>query len=545
MVWGLLALGLIGFGSVMTGRFGPSRAVKAQAVGGLVLVSLVLHAVPHARGYEFFGRGDNATYLGILHSMLASGQLIPDDFYPGASLIAYQVVAIAGIPIGWMDVVGRLIPMAAYGLGSVVLLRSLLGTRQWDAFAITAAVIPVAGAYTPETTPVGLSVALTPLAVATLLPDVGATALGRRARTVLLVSFAFIHPLGCLILLAIAVLVRLVDRSPSGRVGAVGERRDRSTGGLLLAVSLAAWITPSVLFERQLSALRDAIVTGIFQSPGEFAVGLAGRARLEALEFVTLPLATNIGVVSGAVLGVSACVWALTVQRERWSERSRRIIILLGIEVGLATAFLVSLVAPVHLDIFRFVHFNAIIIPVLLAATAAVVGARRSGLASALVIGVGLVSIPFLYSSPLIRQPTEYVPSAEIHGVRWLLAHNEGAEALPVTTLHSLTRDVDLAVGRAERARRSEVANPLPIPDHFGADARGGINIGNDRPTVLTVSRYDVDTYTGVWGSAERFNERDFVRLGESDGVSRVYTNDAIDIYVVDVVQTGSRVTAR
>ncbi len=501
----------------------------------MFLLALTLHSLPHVRGYEFFGRGDQATYQGVLTSLIANGSLLPDNFYPAATLVAYQLVVFAGAPLAWVDVAGRILPMAAFLLGNIVLGRLVLGTRTWDSAIAVAALLPLAGAFAPDLSPSGFGVALTPIVIASLLPEVGRTSLGRRARAVLLPTFAFVHPLGCLVLLGVVLVAMLVLRLANNSTAA--DDRDPAqnlvTPAALLGVSFAAWITPTILFASQLTSFRDALLSGLQASPGAHALGLANQAGLDLLELVTLPILTNLGVVFASLLGTLAAVWAITVQRERWLGRRRRLALVLSVEGLLGFAFLASLIAPIHLDVFRFVHFFAIVAPCLLAITVAVLGRRRLALSAGVLVAVAVTSWPFLYASPWLRLPSDFVPREEIAGVLWLLEHNQGAQQIPVTYLQTLNRDVDLAVGYEVRRSRTELANPLRVPDHFGRSIDGAIHLGNDAPVILVITSADISTYTGVWSKADRFNAADFRSVEGDPGLSRLFVNDAVGVYLV------------
>lgn len=536
-VWLLLGGAFVGFGSQALAR--PAKdptLIRLSGFAGLVLISLTLQAIPHLRGYEFFGRGDSATHLGTLGSIISTGRLPPNDFYPAALLIASQLVVFAGIPIQLLDVAGRLLPQAVFTLGSIALARGILGSRKWDSMVAVASLLPLAGGYIPDFSPAPFGTALAPLVIATFLPEIGSTVMGRRARTLILPTFAFIHPLGCLVLLGVAIVVQVVSRlvrNTAVQQSPVTRQGYYSTGATLLAVSLAAWIAPSLLFRTQLIVIRDALLSGTSQSPGQFAMDLANRAHLDLFGFIAIPVAMNVGVVLAAMVGFFACAWALTVQRARWSGRRDRIAILIGIQLLLGLAFIATLISPTHLDVFRFLHFFMIIIPVLLGMVAAVLGLRRWALSGVLLIGIGLASIPFIYASPWIKQPAEFVPKAEVVGVQWLLAENEGPGALRVTTIQSLDRLVDLAIGPEARSQRPEFSNRIPVPDHFGAQGGDTVHLGNPDPVVLTVSVADIVDYTGIWSSADRFTPDDFVLLSRDGRISRVYSNNALDIYIV------------
>jgi hypothetical protein len=228
-----------------------------------------------------------------------------------------------------------------------------------------------------------------------------------------------------------------------------------------------------------------------------------------------------------------ACVWLLAVKPEGRLRGSDGLIAVLAIEGLLGVAFLASLAAPVHLDLFRFLHFVAIIAPVLLAAVVVAAGVRLYKASVACVIGVGVLSIPFMFPSPWIKAPTDLVPTAEVVGVRWLLASNDGHEASPVVSLLGVQTDVDLVIGNSARKQREEIVNPIPVPDHFGFDAKGAIHLGNRELTVLAVSSREVSAYTGMWSTANRINQEDILRLSVDARAARIYTNQAIDFYLV------------
>jgi hypothetical protein len=76
------------------------------------------------------------------------------------------------------------------------------------------------------------------------------------------------------------------------------------------------------------------------------------------------------------------------------------------------------------------------------------------------------------------------------------------------------------------------------VPDHFGGQADGVVHLGNASSTVLTLSVADVMAYTGIWSSANRINQVDLAMLSRDPGTSRIYTNDAIDVYVVQPDQS-------
>lgn len=548
--WVLIAISLCGFVYLTSVylRDAGDRLIGLSAASGLLIVTTALQALPYLRGYTYYGRGDEPTYAGTIQSILDTGFLMSSDFYPGARVLGVSLIEYAGLSPRGAEVVGDVSVTLLYAVGSVLLARAVIGSSKWDGLAISAALVPAAGVYAPSLThPAAFAAALVPLAAAMTFPRAGRSGVIRLGRVLLVVAFPLIHPLASIVFLAVLTVHGsigwLMGRRVHQTTKPVAGQADLRPLTVMLAVALVAWVSGFAIYGNQLRSIRDAVIAGIPASPFSTALSTAQRSNFDIATLVVSQLEANAGVIIAVLFGVTAVLIALTVHRRRWGTQLAGLLFILGVTAALGILFIGSVVAPLHLDLWRFVHFYTIVVPVLLVVAGAVFGRGRPVAGAGLVMLVGLVSIPFAHASPTILLPSEHVPRSEVAGVQWLLKHNEDDDRLFVSSIFPLYRVVDMTVGLEERHTRFEL-NAIPDPpDHFGYDDSDSLRLETRGRThaLMTVSHYERFMYGDLWASADRFRRSDFRRLERDRGLSRLYVTDTFAVYRVP----GSPLAAR
>lgn len=530
-VFAELVLAVLAFGlaAVPGSTSLPGSLARFSALIGIAAVAAIQFYAPWLRGYEVFSRGDLQNHLAAVSEMTSTGLLQQNDFYPGARVVATIVKLATGLETPAVFAVGRFVMTLTFMAGSALLARVILRTSRWDGLVAAVAGIPIAGAYAPGFVPAEFSIALSPALVALIVLSAR-----RRAPAFVMVMLAVgivvSHPLVAAIDVlfvgawgAIAALARHLQPArsiPGPRMGS----------SLLILAALFAWLMPLAVFRHELLAVRDVLVGEGSISTFVNALGLASRAGFGILDSARLALSTNAGIALIYVVAFPLLIAAILRRSRRVSLPGVSAIVVLLLSLAMLTG--VAAVGFGGLDLFRFVLMSIFVAPVSLAVAAALVLRDRAVLAAPAAAGIFAVSLPFLWSSPMLFAPSDHIPPSEKAGIAWLGGRAE-RDSLPVAYLLSVRRIAGTIYPDVADERRLPLVRAVAMPDHFDT-TRLSAAIAEKGHILVPISEMERVTYTELWGAADRFNSADFQQLEMDSRVSKPFADSHVDIYLLE-----------
>jgi hypothetical protein len=506
------------------------RLAVTSGLTGIVLVAATLFYAPWLRGYQYYGRGDLATHLGVIQTIATSGNVSQQDFYPAARVVGAIIEMATGLGPAATLLIGRIAMTVVFIAGSVSLARIVLGTKRWDVIVATAAAIPIAGSYAPGIVPAEFAAALSPAFVACVV----LTARGQAPGLVvvaLAICMAISHPLIALVDIFVltlwvalsAILARSDRASPD-------QATPRLTSVALVGVVFLAWITPFAVFRNQLLQVRDVVAGEATTSTLARMLDLAARAGFGLIDSARLAVEANIGVLLVLLFAFPAGV-AVLLRRRPWPGSRAGVAAIVVLVLTLSGLTLVTAFGLSQLDLFRFVQIAGMVVPVCLGIAAAVFTTGHPRRALAGIVGIFAVSVPFLAASPTLYVPSVHVPPNEVAGILWA-AHTSQDGSVPMGYVASAKQVLGYVAPDPIDPLRDPILSAIRIPDHFSAPLKAGAS-GRLLVPVSDMERY---AYGTLWASAGRFTISDFARLDADPTVSKPYAASRIDVYLIGAV---------
>lgn len=533
--------------------FSPTAPQWMRTTAGAlgVCVGIALVGLPLIRSYYFFGAGDSLTHLGWVKDMIA-GRLDPLTFmYPASHLLSVFIGEGAGIParraVMLMVFAYALIPFLF-----VPLCMRMFTNRLWTVpVGIFCAVmlLPINNISVylmshPTTQAILFAPFVLYLLFRYLRQPVSDAPPWKRmtpwgvALGLTACAFVFVHPQQgvslLLLFLTISAVLFLVNRYLPDHIG--GTHNPLYAQTLLLGGLVAFWLPQHVRANDAFDAVITQLITGQAQ-PGDDIVHQSGSllqvgGSIEEL-FVKLFLVTAIFL----LLATSLVALSLRGWRSTDDNGAAFVQYIAAAAIPVGSLFLLYFLSGVTRQHYRQIGFIVMLVTIL-GGIAIVQGAGHlserfskrtvaSGLGAALFVCL-LVSIPALYTSPYIYQPTQDVSQAELQGYQYALSHAGdhrfvGVRGAPDRPIDALYGTVGKTMAPAPR-----VGEPVP-PDVFNDAA---LESFYSEPRYLVVTEEDYEREWELWDGL-RYTREGFDSLDTQPGVNLVYSNGEVSSYLV------------
>ena len=524
--------------------------IRATALGLGVLSGAALVGLPLIRGYYFFGAGDSLTHLGWVKDMVA-GRLDPLGFmYPATHLLAAFIGEGAGVSAR------RAILLMVFAYAVVPFVFVPLCMRQFTDRRWTVPVglfsalllLPINNVSVHLMAhPTTQAILVAPFVLYLLfrylrLPVADRSVWGRASAwgvplALATVSFLFVHPQQAVSLLLVFVTVAFVT--------AVLRRVDHERGfhvnppyaqTLLFGALVLFWLPRHVRATGAVEAVVGRFLSGEGDAGGTVAHQSSSLAQvggsIEEL-FLKLFLVTLVYVLLATALAlVSLRDWRST---DSAGESFVQYVTLAGLPLG--ALFLLYFLSGVTRQHYRQVGFIVMLVTVLggvaIVRGASYLSGRYSTRSVAAGLGVGLavalvLSVPVLYPSPYMYQPTEGVSEAELEGYAFSFEH--GADHPYLGVRGGPDRAIDALYGTVGRTTgESPTVGEGATPDVFNSGAYAAYY---QEDQYLVVTKGDVRRERDLWDGL-RYTADGFERLEERPGVNRVYSNGDVATYLI------------
>lgn len=548
--WG--AVVVAAFLSVLLAFYPSSpRWLRAMAavLGGCT--ATVLFSLPVLRGYYFFGAGDSMTHLGWVTDM-AAGRLDPWTFmYPATHLLTVVLGEGAGITPRR----AILLMVVGYAVVSLVFVPLCLLQFTDRKYAVSVGVFSAALLLPVNNVSVHLmshpttqAILFAPFVLYALFRylrrPVGDEPLRRRVSpwgVVVVVGtfgFVFVHPQQGVSLLLLFVTIAGLQALARWRGvdGQIVAHNPVFVQSLLFGGLMAFWLPRHV----RATGAFDAIVGQFVSGEGD-AGGLVSHqsssltqvgGSIEEL-FLKLFAVPAFYALLAAIVGLLA----LRHWRSPTSDGEAFVQYLAVAAVPLGAQFTVYFLSGVTRQHYRQIGFIVMLVTIL-GAVGIVYGVsflRRRLPAGSVSAGVGLVlfvsllvSIPVVYASPYIYQPSQHVTEAEFDGFAFSFEH--GADHAYVGVRAGPDRQVDAIYGTVGSADGTAplVGDGVP-PEVFNS---GNYTAYYDDPRYFVVTRDGYERESYLW-KGFRYTEDGFAGVGTRPGVDQVYSNGDIQTYLV------------
>lgn len=537
--WGGI-IGTFGLGTVVVLRsthVANGKLFLTLGVGILLLANTFLLFLPVIRGYYVYGGGDMLTHLGHVLDILEEGYVSESNYYPGIHVHTTMVMKITGLDYYAVKNVLAPVFSVAYWFGILALGVRVVDESAAFHYLVPFALVPIFKRDELYFGPNMLSFSLYPLLLYALF-----SVRQSRNRFVVLVSmlfcyFVFTHPVTTLLGLITIVLVAASKSTTSRWHGdRVSVKQSLSVVTIPVAVGVlfVSWYFSFEEILTMLFGMVGSLLFGVGTSQfGEYSSALESvpLAPLDILEVVLFRMGSEILLMVGTVFVILYLAFHIKYGDQRLCWEQLFWVVGFGLFSVLAAAFLVN---PVMLTWTRLLKF-AELFAILLVATAAYVyasGSRQSfGRRNLVIVGVILVLVSLVvfgfYNSPLQRSTNDHITETRFESMEWFVDHrNETRLAYGFSYRYE-----HAFLGKEPNSR---TYSERPIPAHFGYHNATTFATPNHTGSYLIVTTRLEEYYPSLhpdYPQDWKYTQRDFQRLGQDEGLGKIYANGGVRIY--------------
>jgi len=512
--------------------------------------TVLLLAIPFARGYPVYGRGDVMTHIGYIVNILNDGVVSPSNMYPIDHILAAETHIASGTDVYTTLFLVPCLFSLTYILNFAVLARWLFEDKTRFLVLLSLASVLMLGYTHLAFSPFPQSQLLIPFVLFLYLKwRTSPKSMMRYTSMVTLLSICivFFHPLTSIILLAILLIAD--PRTYSKIAGFTARKPAVGTGyrlPLLIVTIFVTWHTYLYL-----------IVSGTTHVIDWYALdGFMAKSELESYsDLVTLGnpsltyLASYVLSQYGQVLilGVAglACIFLALKGRE---NRARRDYSILFSTAGFLLFSILAASMGIMATIVGLGRLFPVIILfsiILIAASTPRVASLRSmsstgrttlmAIFAATVILLTLFSTFNLFPSPITNSPNYQVTHAEIEGMEFFFgARNSSYEIIEFGPSQRRWHDAIYGTDPFDSSLvLGESARPI---DHFGYDMNDNLGDSYNHSTYFILSEWGRQFYPSIYpefSNLWRFTPDDFQRLDRDPSASLVSTNGDFSVYVI------------
>lgn len=552
----------VGVGAAMAAALAVSLAAVSRrlrtgalVLGGAAVLSVV--GLPILRGYYFYGTGDALSHLGYARAFVSGAGSPLNLLHPGVHLVAIAVGGASGTGLEWASMFAVVVFFATFLAFVPLCARAIAGTELAGTVGLFSAalLLPINSVSVhSEIHPTSEAILFVPFVLFLVLSyvthgDADGRLLSFRPVGVLLslasVAVVLLHPQQALnvvlILGTIAGVQFLVRRYRPGHPFA--RHRRIYVQAAFSALVFAVWVPRSERFQGAWRSVLDGLIGP--STPGD---EIAGRSASLVDLGGSLPELFLKLFLTSTVVSVVAGLFMLASLSGRLDDRGpERDSLVSYLALGLLPVvglFLAFFVASETTQPFRYTGFVMAINTVVAAVAVAYLvvrldrpslprGTLRVGIAVFFVLALPL-SMATIHSSPYIYQDSSQVTEDRMAGHVTAFAIRD-PEIAWVGIRGNAQRFVDAVYGSGTPAAES-------FPNEGESVSPAVFNAANytdayDGERYLVVERSDVAREVRLYRGF-RFSQRGFRSLNTTTGVSRVHSNGAVSLYLVDGNET-------
>lgn len=516
----------------------------------LILNRVTLLYVPYIRGY-YTWNGDNISHLGIVKSILYTGYVPNDIFYPITHILLSILISISGIPIEFIvnhstGLLSILYVVSIYLLATVVL-------QSRDAQLLSAAAIGgvLFNGYDVYIMPNGWSVLYLPFVFFFFFSILNANKVSIKYNlllVILLILYPFFHPLSSSIIILLFInigfsriflyiiekkfhnLNRLLDFFPMNLI-------------FIELIIFLSWIMTFQGFNANIINLYTSITKG----HGPDAMAQMGekldKINIHGIDFLILIIKIMGDEIIFLILSVIAVIIIFKNKEDRKSNYN--LIIILGIIFTIGIIYLVYFFNIIpglgNIGSDRLLAYLVIFTPIPVGYVFKNLIRRKkyAGIIICLFILMiaSTISMFSLYSSPYILRPNIQVTQMDINGMSWFF-ENKDRKISDTGIMSPSYRFADTILGYDEVKKRSDIKQSFQqISDHFNYSFNKylGESYTENRYSVITM--FDRTIYDTVWKIIGRFHKEDFENLEKDSSVDKLYSNGEVSAWYIHSIQ--------
>jgi hypothetical protein len=556
----------VAVGAGIIGTVGLPRHRFRMAAGGLSASGILLvYLLPFIRQYYFFGQADALQHLGWTVGILR-GQGLGIDPYPGMHLLAATISYTTGLPARRALLLAIPVVYALVLLVLIPLVRLFAAryrTRAAEIALLSGCLgIPLISVRLPNLQPIATT---TGLFYAPFVIWVSLRAMRRDTgfgivAFVSAVALIFYHPQQAFVVAAV-LLAFVVFETVYRRIGGSSQRQSSSQAAIVIialvtGIALFQWISSRPLFGGALTSLVIGLLNSLSAvetaTPGGSLQAVGGSFTEILLKVFLVPVLYGVLAVIGGMTDLRRTIRSRfrdDIDGDYSVDRMPQSVPIPPFLAALASPLLLFGLYTVAGDLAQALRYAAFILlfatpigAIQLTRTAEGIQsaqAAKVALAVFFIIGVG-VTIPSMFRSPYMYQPTSQVTEAQMTGYDWIITHqNQGTPIASVDTdvgrhYHALMGFV--AANRRLQAQESgRIAslnntrgNPALAPAHF-ADHQLHKRIDNS--TYMVTTAWARQQHTQLYDGLV-FSSSDFAYLQKKSNINNIYSNGGVNIHL-------------
>lgn len=547
LFWVAIGVAWVVSAAVAIGTADPIRRAVATGIGGLGATAFV--GLPLLRGYHFFGTADSLSHLGWVRDLGAGRIAATDLFYPGMHSVAVMTSDALGIGYPRATMLAVLALLIGFFLAVPAAVWTLTGDGRaaavgaFSAFMLLPMNVVVTQPVLHPISQAALFVAVTVYLLARYLcSEAGDRRLSVTPVGVLLATattaLVLYHPqaaVAVLLLIGTGAGVQLVARRlfPDGPVAGL---RPVYAQSLLLAAVFFGWSWGQTAFRNTLDLLVRTLLAAVSGRSPPVADTVTERGGSLAALGAGLPeIYLKLFLVSTVyvLLAGGLFLWSYLATDRRVTGDTDGVVRILGIGlVPLAVLTTAHFLGPLSRLVFRYVSVAMTVVTVLGAVAVYRVALRdgprepgSSPYGSAALVVVVLVlfglSVPAVFASPYVYQPSSHVSEAQLAGYEASFD-----DAQPETEFVGIRwadwRYRHAVEGTAGNPWGGETLPPGAIDESLSTNATA------DRYVVVT--RFDYEREVSVYREL-RYTREHFGTVATQPGIDRVRSNGEFQLY--------------
>lgn len=528
--WIAIICGLInGFFLVIYSFFNTEKnKIWKLGIFEIVFCNTIMIFLYALRGYILYlGRGDVATYVGMAKDINIYGYFPDYNFYPITSIIISQMSQLLSISI--IDISKYLSSLffVLYVLVNYCWAKSFIEDRNFI-MSVLISTTPIFFAwFITSIYHQLLSVMILPLFFLCLQKnhDIRYKILS----IFLCIIYPFWHPIT-----AIVICIYLIVWFCTERFNFILKVKIKPLSLTLLIISivcLTAW------FVNQYSLIKDVKtiilqLINLLQTPSTAAQAEYYAKKLGLLSAVkSLYLMIN----DDIIFYILSFASIFDIMKKNNNYKINFVSLLACFVIGNIFLLIMFFSARIHTpERLINLNFNMIFTPLLVGwfLYNAVSNKQKSKLILVIFlifVSVG-TSIISLYPSPITMRPNDQVTLKEIKGMNWLIS-KKNIDLKTADVMSPVCRYADLLFGYNYRLERKDLYREPIILDHFGLQDKSIFPVEKDK--YLTITKFDIESYTKVWEDINRFKKEDFDKIEISNNVNRIYDNGELKNYLI------------
>jgi hypothetical protein len=550
--WGLIVLSMT-FGIIMLirGTFADKEKHLHGYRGGLTIVivtNLIILLLPIFRGYYVSDAADEVSHLGWIKDIALTGHIGVTDVYPISHIIAFQTSSITTLDPRFVIMIFPSIFYLTYLIGIFLLARTLSKKFGTVLLVMTFSLPLIFTSFNNEFLPTQFSLYLVPIILFLFFKRYSNHYLKYSIMFyILLVLIVFVHPLGCLFIIGLFVLLgisfafynlllkRINIRDNSTTINWVSTLAPTS----ILIVLFFAWYFRFKMINESINNFFLWFINRGGVSPLATVVREGQNSNLNMLQIVHLILNTYGHVILFTILSLIA----LGIIGKKLLSKHK--VPTLG-EIYFSLCFLAFslfyittllgnfIVTGQTLRVFCWALFasillNGIVFYEWISKLRNHINITFITILTIVIIISSIVGLFTEYNSPSQRTTGDQVTLASMDAMQWF--YDNKARLNTIYYDQIVYRAADYLYG-TDSAKPVTIGNFLPVPNDLGYEKYGSIADYFDQNIYLVFIRRDLESKK-LFPTVGIYTWSDYNQLLSDPGVGRIYSDGDTEIMEV------------